>query len=161
MHIASLKPLCQKQEAGGLGKQFCSRVQASKVWLGGRPRRVTGCGFVGSRSLTACIGYHCLFQSNTSGVTFGIVSGGVVCVACSCIDRGQLYSGNYRASLQVSLFRCHAGCSHASFECKKRLVSMCPYWCNLAYCARLNQRAGAHALWRCEHEEYLVYCVCG
>lgn len=66
---------------------LCSTVQARQVWVGGRPRRVTGCGLVGSRSLTACTGYHCLFQSNTSGVTFGIVSGAVVCMACSCTDR--------------------------------------------------------------------------
>ena len=49
-----------------------------------KPSRVIECGLAGSRSLLACTGYHCLFQSSTSGVTFGIVSGGVVCVAPSC-----------------------------------------------------------------------------
>ena len=50
----------------------------------GIPNRVTECGFAGSRFCTAWTGYHCLFQSSTSGVTFGTVSGGAVLVAPFC-----------------------------------------------------------------------------
>lgn len=59
------------------------------------PSKVIECGFAGSRFCTACTGYHCLVQSSTSGVTFGIVSGGVVFVAPSCSKQQLVSIGKY------------------------------------------------------------------
>ena len=59
------------------------------------PSSVIECGFAGSRFCTACTGYHCLLQSSTSGVTLGIVSGGVVFVAPSCSKKQPTSLGKY------------------------------------------------------------------